>query len=192
MQTSLLPPSASQFEKDLENAVRIRPRLEKEINDDLGQNVSMLFAPLFWNYKECPEKYLPFLAWSLGVDIWQDDWSEEQKRQTIETWLKIRARRGTRFSIEKALEALNIEADITEWFEDSDAIERYNFDVTIFLDQQPEDITTDLFRRIERIVERLKPIRSAVGYNVGVRIKSKTFGVATARPFKTVELSAIL
>lgn len=35
------------------------------------------------NPQTCPVKLLPYLAWALSVDKWDEDWTDEQKRLVI-------------------------------------------------------------------------------------------------------------
>ena len=36
-----------------------------------------------WNPWECPEEYLPILAWGLGLEIWNDNWPLSKKREIV-------------------------------------------------------------------------------------------------------------
>jgi len=43
-----------------------------------------------WNPQTCPLELLPYLAWGLGLEIWDDTWSEQKKREVTANiwWLK--------------------------------------------------------------------------------------------------------
>lgn len=36
-----------------------------------------------WNPDTCPVEFLPYLAWGLGLEIWDDEWSEQKKRDVV-------------------------------------------------------------------------------------------------------------
>jgi phage tail P2-like protein len=67
----ILPPSSTKWEiaEDLVSAER-RP-LDASI-------IRKLWSP--W---ECPEEFLPYLAWGLGLEIWKDEWPLWKKREII-------------------------------------------------------------------------------------------------------------
>lgn len=72
-----------------------------------------------WDPWQCPFLLLPFLAHSLSVDVWSDDWSEEQKRKVIAASPAVHRLKGTRGAVNRALKAFDIDAHIIEWWEDN-------------------------------------------------------------------------
>lgn len=70
-----------------------------------------------WDAWRCPASYLPFLAYALSVDFWDDGWSEIQKRKTIAYSAAYHRRKGTRLAVELALESGNRPFSFVEWFE---------------------------------------------------------------------------
>lgn len=68
---TLLPPNATPFERAMEAVIAGRQGLPAEL-------VSAALDPA-----RCPEPLLPFLAWDLGADIWEDDWPVEKKRDVL-------------------------------------------------------------------------------------------------------------
>lgn len=91
--SDLLPPSKTSLEKNLAQA---------------GAEISRTDVPLhtLWNARDIPEHLLPWLAWSLGVEDWSDDWSEETRRAVTEEAIPIRRLRGTLWAVRRALETL--------------------------------------------------------------------------------------
>ncbi|MBI9110117.1 phage tail protein I [Maridesulfovibrio ferrireducens] len=115
--SDLLPISATKQERDLSNAVARIEVVPVDIRD-------------LWNPDKCPVVFLPWLAWSLSVDLWKDSWPEETKRAVIKASIAIHRIKGTPVAVEKYLEALGISADVLEWFEyDGD---EYKFKVRTF------------------------------------------------------------
>lgn len=70
-----------------------------------------------WNPDKCPVVFLPWLAWALSVDLWKDEWSEEQKRAVIKASIAIHRKKGTPVAVENYLAALGYKARVQEWFE---------------------------------------------------------------------------
>ena len=57
---------------------------------------------------------LPFLVWEAGVNI--DGFDENIQRSLIEQSLVLHKCKGTVWAIEQVFEALNMKADVKEWF----------------------------------------------------------------------------
>ncbi|HGF5064030.1 TPA: phage tail protein I [Vibrio parahaemolyticus] len=60
--------------------------------------------------------FLPWLAWWFRVDAWDDEWSEEQKRESIANALVLRKYKGTIWAVERALELSAFDATVTPWY----------------------------------------------------------------------------
>jgi phage tail P2-like protein len=56
-----------------------------------------------WDPDTCPAALLPWLAWALGVDQWQDDLSDEAKREIIRGAAEIRRQKGTVAAVKRAI-----------------------------------------------------------------------------------------
>jgi phage tail P2-like protein len=80
---TLLPPNSTPWElaQSLTSAAR-RP-----LPTDIPR--------LVWNPDLCPEEFLPYLAWGLGLEIWRDDWPEEKKRAVIKRVWLLKRRKTT-------------------------------------------------------------------------------------------------
>lgn len=48
-----------------------------------------------WDPWRCPSDLLPWLAWSLGVDLWDDEWPELKRRQVIARTPQLKRQKGT-------------------------------------------------------------------------------------------------
>jgi len=79
---TLLPSSASQFERDMEQATA-----------RLGA-VSVPLRPL-WNADTIPENLLPWLAWARDVPFWNKGADVKEKRAIVNASLDLHRRRGT-------------------------------------------------------------------------------------------------
>lgn len=94
----LLPPNASGLERKLAGATAC---------------VESVPVPLreLWDAHTCPERFLPWLAWGLAVDRWDDDWSADLKRAVIENSLTTHKIRGTRRAVREAVRMVLALAD---------------------------------------------------------------------------------
>jgi phage tail P2-like protein len=103
---SILPPNATPLQKDLEQAAAERLVLLQD-------------NPLRWlgNPDNCPEKILPWLAWAMSVDVWNNGWPPETKRAVIRQSVRVHKQKGTIGALRRALSAFAF-ANITieEWF----------------------------------------------------------------------------
>jgi phage tail P2-like protein len=48
-----------------------------------------------WNPQTCPLPALPWLAWTLSVDTWDTDWTEERKRAITAGAIAAQRRKGS-------------------------------------------------------------------------------------------------
>lgn len=78
----LLPRNASPLERALSAAT--------ERLDQIPVPIDTL-----WNPERCPAHLLPWLAWALSVDIWNDAWSEAKKRYVCAQSFTLHKLKGT-------------------------------------------------------------------------------------------------
>ena len=89
---SLLPPSSTPLERAIEQTqARFAPAR---------------IVPALWNAADCPVSVLPYLAWALSVDEWDNGWSETKKRAVIEEARAIHLHKGTPSAIRRALASI--------------------------------------------------------------------------------------
>jgi len=106
---------------------------------------------------ECPEAWLPILAWEYSVDEWDPDWSVDVKRQAIKQSYDIHRHKGTAYAVETAITALNYGAKVEEWFEYDGA--PYRFRLTIDL-TDTESWSGRRADQLVRVALRAKNVRS--------------------------------
>ncbi|MGP5562776.1 phage tail protein I [Vreelandella alkaliphila] len=103
MTNSLLPPSTTPLERDVEQAT--------------DRTVEVPFDAL-WDANRIPAHLLPWLAWALGVRQWSDAWSEQRKRDEVAAALTIRRHAGTLGALRQVINTQGVDgADIAEWFD---------------------------------------------------------------------------
>jgi len=162
---SLLPPSAGTIERVLEQIWS--ERLEAIERD----------ARNLWNPWKCRLDLLPYLAWALSVDEWNDNWSEQRKRSVCASAISVHLHKGTRKALDDAIGALGLDVDVTEWFEKGGGGEPYTFNVDIWVEQDPVD--ADLIRTLEQTVKSAKNTRSHYDMSLNAT-SSGSFGIGCA------------
>lgn len=97
---SLLPPNSTALERAFES---------------ISSNEQIPAADTLWNAATCPPEFLPWLAWSIGVETWVPTWTVEEKRRALETQMQISLHRGTVWSVREALRSIGYaDATLTE------------------------------------------------------------------------------
>lgn len=102
MVKSLLPPNATP--------------LERTVSSVLGAPFDVLSVPLrdIWDPWSCPIDLLPWLAWTVAVDEWDEGWPEATRRQAVADQIALHRRRGTVWAVERAIERSSLKARIIE------------------------------------------------------------------------------
>lgn len=160
---SLLPFNASELEKNVEGTICRAADIPLPIES-------------LWNPNTCPENVLPWLAWALSVDTWDSAWPVATKRRVIADSVLVHRTKGTLSAIRRALRGLNIQADISEWFQHGGP--PHTFQLTAWTDEQVEGsdapiLDASLYRNLARVVNNVKPVRSHYEFNVGARFNAE-------------------
>jgi len=113
----------------------------------------------------CDEKYLPFLAYAFKVDFWDDNLNIESKRKLIKSSLLLHQKKGTIWAIEEILAALDVKADVSEWFEYGG--EPYYFKIKIDIQQQFPNIN-----QLANLIDVYKNVRSKYEIDFDVETSS--------------------
>lgn len=91
---TLLPPSSTPLERAIDHSAAARIKALPAIVTSL------------WNADTCPAELLPYLAWAMSVDEWNDGWGVDKKRAVIKESRVIHQRKGTPSAIKRALTAI--------------------------------------------------------------------------------------
>ncbi|WP_275098074.1 phage tail protein I [Sedimenticola hydrogenitrophicus] len=94
MTTRLLPPNASALELAAEAAI--------------NSAIESIDVPLrdLWTPASCPASLLPWLAWTLSVDVWDSSWPEATQRAVIAESVAVHRTKGTPGGLRRALQAM--------------------------------------------------------------------------------------
>ncbi|WP_319557893.1 phage tail protein I [Thiomicrorhabdus sp.] len=114
---SLLPNNSTPFER----------ALEQVFNDSLPPEQTI---KTLWNADTIPSNLLGAIAWSFSVDDWQHEWPESVKRQIIKDSYTSHAKKGTIWSVKRALMSVGFGAN-SEVVEGS---EQRLYDGSVFAD----------------------------------------------------------
>jgi phage tail P2-like protein len=98
---SLLPPNATALETGLAR---------------LGARLSDIAIPIadLWNPQTCPLAALPWLAWTLSIDKWDTDWTEERKRAATAGAIAAQRRKGSVASVRAVLRGIDDLLELVE------------------------------------------------------------------------------
>lgn len=158
--TSLLPPNASALDRKTETVMAGIEEIPMAIRD-------------IFSAESCPADFLPFLAWAMSVDYWNEDWSDTVKRRVIAgsfAWHRIK---GTEGAVRQALASLGATVDITEWWQMDPPGVPHTFSVAVWANEnlQPGEpvITDGLAADMQKAIEASKPVRSHYVMTLGAR-----------------------
>ncbi|ELJ4794540.1 phage tail protein I [Salmonella enterica] len=153
MSNSLLPPSASGFMRNTEQA---STRLDA-IPVDLRK---------LWNPDECPVALLPYLAWALSVDRWDKNWPEETKRQVIKASWMVHRHKGTISALRNVVEPFGFLLRVIEWWQNGEQPGTFRLEIGI----QEQGITEETYQELERLINDAKPVsRHLIGLSLSLQ-----------------------
>jgi phage tail P2-like protein len=148
------PSSIKTDQQVLDMCEAIQPELNS-VNDLIPE------IDIYGRIDELPEPILRMLA--LEHRVYQDEWNLaktiEAKRELVKNSFLLNQRRGTRWSIERIFDLLNITATIQEWFDYGG--DPFSFRISIY-DIEDRGLTNDELETAYRLVNRYKPLRSTI------------------------------
>ncbi|ABX18523.1 phage tail protein I [Burkholderia multivorans] len=101
---SLLPPNATALERRLAEA-------NADVRD-IPVELDTLMDP-----DRIPLRFLPWLAWHMGVDTWRDEWPEQVKRARVKSAIRIARKKGTADAVRAVCASFGANVVMREWFE---------------------------------------------------------------------------
>ncbi|HEC50837.1 hypothetical protein LCGC14_0089370 [marine sediment metagenome] len=140
-----LPPNATHAERSLAEAA------------GHFNNVPVIVREV-WNADTCPAELLPWLARVVSVDVWDPNWTAEQKRAAIKVSLAVHRKKGTIGAVVDALGALGFRAKVQEWFNQIPQAAPYTYRLIIEVDQVGFDLE-DVALLLD-VVDSAKNLRS--------------------------------
>lgn len=141
MANHLLPPNATATESAVSSTL---------------SRIDTISVPIraLWRPRDCPAHLLPWLAWALSVDEWDEQWSEQQKREAIATAVYLHRHKGTKAAVQRAMQAIGHDAQISEWFDYTGRPYTYRLEMTSSF------VSQDDFNRLIRHITTAANARS--------------------------------
>lgn len=163
--SSLLPNTATALEKNLDQTINIAINLPIEIRT-------------LWNHKTCSAHLLPYLAWALSVDRWDEEWPISVKRDVIARSFEIHKIKGTMAAVKSAVEPMGYKASVNEWWQKSP--EGVPGTISISVSVENVGITETMYSEVARMIDDVKPIsRHLVGLDIMLQSSGKAHVSAT-------------
>lgn len=152
---SILPPNSTKLERDVES---------------LGIKIERLPVPFvaLSRIDECPEAYLPWLAWSHRVEYWNPNWTAAQKRQAIHSAKDFNRQRGTKSALHSLISTVTPNYNMTMWHEMQPKGSPYTFVVAV---DQSQILTVDELARLHTAIDATKSQRDL--YAIDAKVKSQ-------------------
>ncbi len=175
---TLLPPTSTALERALEQATaRVAG-----INVDLPRRL--------WNPWTCPADMLPWLAWGLSMDSWDNRWPEAVRRQRVASAIAIQRRKGTAQSVFDVVDSFGGALALKEWWQQEPPGVPHTFAITLTVGGGFGALPASYIDDIIAEVTRTKPVRSHFTFTQGLQATAGIRLAAVARPALLTRLSA--
>lgn len=151
---TLLPPNATTGELSLEQVMGHISDLPIDIRTVKNPDL-------------CPVELLPWLAWEYAVSFWDENWTEQQKRDVIKNAAAVNKKRGTPGAVRQALAAIDRMIDLVEWFNDEPVADPYTFRVIVHGNSITED-------ELQKVANQVIDAKNARSFLSDIRIGAQT------------------
>lgn len=143
MSKSLLPTGSTPLERAATEAMAEAMALRVPLRD-------------LWSPDRCPLPLLPYLAWALSVDRWDQAWTEKIKRSVIKASFFVHKRKGTINAVRRVVEPLGYLIEVLEWWQTVPMGTPGTFALKVgVLDT---GITEEMYKELERLIDDAKPV----------------------------------
>ncbi len=161
MTRPMLPSNATQLERLAAQALAQIERVPVPIRD--------LISPT-----RCPVALLPYLAWAMSVDRWEEAWPESTKRQVIASSYYVHAHKGTIGSLRRVVEPLGYLIRVTEWWQEVPEGVPGTFRLNIgVLDS---GITEEMYDSLVLLIDDAKPVsRHLTGLAISLEARGTVY-----------------
>lgn len=175
---SILPPTSTALERALEQAsARIG-----DIDVDLPTRL--------WNPATCPADMLPWLAWGLSMDSWDNRWPEPVRRQRVASAIAIQRRKGTAKSVFDVVDSFGGALVLKEWWQYDPPADPHTFTISLTVGGGLGPLPASYIDDIIAEVTRTKPVRSHFTFTQGLEATAGIRLAAVARPALLTRLTA--
>ncbi|EHU1482452.1 phage tail protein I [Acinetobacter baumannii] len=140
---NLLPPNSTELE------TKITEVLSK--NSNLPVDIKSLVT-----LNNIPSQFLPHIAWEKSVDRWQQNWSENIKKEQIKAAFEVHKYKGTNYALRKIVEAFGYSLTIYEWWQESPMNEPGTFQIAI--DTNSHELTEEGLNTLLQLIDDARPL----------------------------------
>ncbi|MBE0470524.1 MAG: phage tail protein I [Methyloprofundus sp.] len=150
-------------------------------------NVPSIYARI----DELGSDTLDHLAWQFDSKVWRDNWPVELKRSAIKTIIQEKAKKGTRFAIEKALRSLGANVAFKEWWEQTPIGKPHTFDIVISVPDIPGEASAQVQNDLLLRIDDVKPVRAQYTFSIAQQGNGGLGLLGVIRPasYMRIELS---
>lgn len=171
--------------------------LERAIDIGFGHFLERIVSPFpeLFDPEQTPAEFLPYLAADRGVDEWDPDASEAEKRLTVALAWPTKRQAGTRAALENAIKGLQLVPDVKAWHEQTPKGAPYSFTVRAFANAP---YSQEINARLDQRLAAAKSERDTLTVSIGLTATGPLYiaagaifsELATIQPFVLAGLSA--
>ena len=173
--SKLLPPNSTRLEKS------VATQADRIIAISVG------FAAMH-HVDSCPVPYLPWLAWSLRVDFWDADGTDQQKRQAIRDGRTFNLSRGTADALNYALQQVTPAYQLLAWHQLTPKGMPFTFTVQL---PEAQFYSINDIQTIHAAVDTAKSARDLYSVQARIFTDSTVVVAGAAREGQRVRLSTL-
>jgi len=167
--------------------------LELGLEEEAAQKYCRLNADIIRDIHDpwkCPIEILPWLAYALSVDVWNDNWPEQTKRAMCANSLELHRHKGTHGGVEDALAVLGVRATIVYWHQMKPIGEEGTMSLTVLVNENilPDAdviLGNEIIADIRQQIDSNKRASLHYTLNVGVETTAQ-FAIAHSAQFTTM------
>ncbi len=160
---SILPVSASRAERVVDSTA-----------GDMLAEITVCLIRYVKNPDLCPAELLPWLAWEMSVDTWNELWTEAEKRAAIKRAAYIHRHRGTKAALNESLSDSPFRSQIVEWYEQTPPGKPYTFRLNV--EQKDLPVLMSDHQDLKHAVLRAKNLRSWFSIHVHGNCRGNEYG----------------
>ncbi len=175
---SILPPTSTRLERAVEQATARIGAIDVDL------------PPRLWNPWTCPVEMLPWLAWGLSMDSWDNRWPVAVRRQRVASAIAIQRRKGTAQSVFDVVDSFGASLVLKEWWQYDPPAPPHTFTITLTIGGSLGPLPASYIDDIIDEVTRTKPVRSHFTFTQGLNATGGIRLAAVARPALLTRLSA--
>lgn len=141
--------------------------LERGLDLAMGKLIDRIAPPFpdLMDPRATPVEFLPYLAGDRGVSEWSATAPEAEKRLTVELAWPTKRLAGTRRALENAIRGLQLEPEVTAWYEKVPAGDPYSFSVRAFAGMPYSE---EMNSRLDRRLGEAKSERDVLTVSIGL------------------------